>query len=178
MALEELHWVDWVGLTLATYGVVAGAVRGLTQQFSRCLTWGVAVLFAGAASPFCRWGAELLSEDAVQTRALSSWFQLALLVFALLFFGSIRRYFLARLGNASTLADRLLGTLSGAATAALIWLIVIGTAMRAAQTDGLQQAKSFEFSAELSSYYRKIPASLQTNVFGPPLRPRRVERES
>lgn len=42
--LRQLQWLDWIGMALAAYGVVAGACRGLLPQSTRLLA-----LFLGLA---------------------------------------------------------------------------------------------------------------------------------
>lgn len=45
--LRQLQWLDWIGIALAAYGVVAGACRGLLPQSSRLLALFLALAVVG-----------------------------------------------------------------------------------------------------------------------------------
>jgi hypothetical protein len=178
MQLHELLWVDWIGLTLAAYGLVAGAVRGLTQQFSRFLVWGFAVLAAGVAGGATSWLAERIAGSEGQALASwNAWLQLGLILAAVPALGALRRLLLGTGTGSKTLADTLLGALSGLAYAALVWLLVWGTALQT-QSDAkaeLSQAKSAEWARVLSRGPAVLPDGLRSRLLEFPLPQARSE---
>jgi uncharacterized membrane protein required for colicin V production len=181
MQLNELLWVDWIGLMLAAYGLVAGAVRGLTQQFSRLLVWGFAVLAAGVAGGATAWLAERFAGD--EAGALASWeawFQLALILATVPALGALRRLFLGRGTGSKTLADTLLGALSGLVFAALVWLLVWGTALQT-QADAsteLSEARSAGWARALSRGPAVLPDGLRSLLLEFPLQEAQSEDEA
>lgn len=172
MQLNELLWVDWIGLTLAAYGLVAGAVRGLTQQFSRLLVWGFAVLAAGVAGGATAWLAERFAND--ESAALArwdAWLQVALILAAVPALGALRRLILGQGAGSKTLADTLLGALSGLVFAALAWLLVWGAALQT-QAEGereLSQARSAEWARVLSRGPAALPDAMRSRLLEFPL---------
>jgi len=181
MQLNELLWVDWIGLTLAAYGLVAGAVRGLTQQFSRLLVWGFAVLAAGVAGGATAWLAERFAGDEAQALATwEAWLQLALILAAVPALGALRRMVLGRGSGAKTLADTFLGALSGLVFAALVWLLVWGAALQT-QADAdteLSEAKSVDWARVLSRGPAVLPDGLRSVLLEFPLSQARSEDEA
>jgi uncharacterized membrane protein required for colicin V production len=172
MQLNELLWVDWIGLTLAAYGLVAGAVRGLTQQFSRLLVWGFAVLAAGVAGGASEWLAErIASEDARALASWEAWLQLALILAAVPALGALRRLVLGRGTGSKTLADTLLGAISGLIFAALVWMLVWGTALQTQENaaNELADAKSAGWARVLSRGPASLPDGLRSPLLEFPL---------
>lgn len=172
MQLNELLWVDWIGLTLAAYGLVAGAVRGLTQQFSRLLVWGFAVLAAGVAGGATAWLAERFAGDEVGALArLDAWLQLALILAAVPALGALRRLICGQGSGAKTLADTLLGALSGLVFAALVWLLVWGAAVQTQPDSGkeLSKAQSVGWARVLSHGPAVLPDGMRSLLLDFPL---------
>lgn len=173
MQLNELLWVDWIGLALAAYGLVAGAVRGLTQQFSRFLVWGFAVLAAGVAGGATAWLAERFSGDGGGADSvLDAWLQLALILAAVPALGALRRLVLGAGTGSKTLADTLLGALSGLLFAALAWLLVWGVALQtqAEAKSELREAQSADWARVLSRGPAVLPDAMRTLLLEFPLR--------
>ena len=106
MPLESLLWIDWVGLALAAYGLVAGAVRGLTQQFSRSAVWVLAALVGGLAQGATAWLATQFQDDAAAQLRWDAWFQLAVILAAVLALGALRRLLFGSSGAARSADPR------------------------------------------------------------------------
>jgi uncharacterized membrane protein required for colicin V production len=165
MQLNELLWVDWIGLMLAAYGLVAGAVRGLTQQFSRLLVWGFAVLAAGVAGGATAWLAERFSsEEAGNHASWDAWLQLGLILAAVPALGALRRLVLGNGSGSKTLADSLLGALCGLLFAGLVWLLVWGTAFQTQSNadERLSKAPSAGWARVLSRGPAVLPEGLRS----------------
>jgi len=172
MQLNELLWVDWIGLALAAYGLVAGAVRGLTQQFSRLLVWGFAVLAAGVAGGATAWLAERFAGDGAGAHASwNAWLQLGLILAAVPALGALRRLLLGQGSGSKTLADTLLGALSGLAFASLAWLLVWGTALhtQVGADKELASAQSAPWARTLSRGPAVLPDGLRSLLLDFPL---------
>lgn len=162
MALEDLHWIDWIGLALAAYGLAAGAVRGLTQQFSRWTVWLVALLFAGAATPVGDWLAGVFGEGTEQLAALKAWMQVGMVLLAVLLLGGLRRLLVGPWEGPGGVGDRLLGLICGAGTALVIWLLVFGTAEHALDVSGLDEAGSRPWAEKLTLGYDSLPEAIRS----------------
>jgi uncharacterized membrane protein required for colicin V production len=171
MALAHLHWLDWMGLTLAAYGIAAGAVRGLTQQFTRLMVWVTALLVAGVASPALGWVASwFMAQDAGQRR-LAAWFALATVLISVLLVGGLRRLIFGRLNNAKSFADRLLGMVCGLGVAVLAWLTLLGVSYHGYGAPGLGGTYSLAFAQRTTAAYRRLPDSVQTVLLRSDLAP-------
>ncbi len=164
MDLESLHWLDWLGLSLAAYGLAAGAVRGMTQQFSRLLVWMAAVAGAGALSSLLDSLAGAFSSNPERVTMLSSWFQLAVVLLGVLLLGSLRRLLVGRLGNARTAADALLGAVAGLLLATLSWLLLLGTTSLIQGPAGLEESSGLPLARRLGQPYQVLPQTLKTSL--------------
>jgi uncharacterized membrane protein required for colicin V production len=171
MALADLHWLDWMGLTLAAYGIAAGAVRGMTQQFTRFMVWVAAVLVTGIASPALSFVASWFVAEQGGLQRLAAWFALAAVLLAVLLIGGIRRLVFGRLGNARSLADRLLGMVCGLGVATLAWLTLLGAAYHAYGSASLEGTYSLDVARATTAAYRKLPDSLQSDLWRSDLPP-------
>lgn len=169
MDLEALLWIDWVGLALAAYGLVAGAIRGLTQQFSRSAVWILALLAAGAASGATGWLAGSFADEGAAQDRLDAWLQLAVVLLAVLSLGSIRRWLFGASGAARTLADALLGAFSGLVFSALAWLLIWGVSVHALENDELNDSPGATWAETLSRGPDALPEFLRSTLLsGPP----------
>lgn len=168
MDLEALLWIDWIGLALAAYGLVAGAVRGLTQQFSRSVVWVVAVLATGAGSGATVWLAGLLADEGAAEVKLAAWLQLTVVLLAVLALGAMRRWIFGPSGAARTLADALLGALSGLVFAAIAWLLIWGVALQALGHAELVDAPGASVAETLSRGPAALPEFLRLPLLDGP----------
>ncbi|MAW61645.1 MAG: hypothetical protein CMJ94_12550 [Planctomycetes bacterium] len=162
MPLESLLWIDWVGLALAAYGLVAGAVRGLTQQFSRSAVWVLAALVGGLAQGATAWLATQFQDDAAAQLRWDAWFQLAVILAAVLALGALRRLLFGSSGAARTLADALLGAVSGLVYAALAWLLLWGVMLQAQGAAELRASPGAPTAEVLSRGPALLPAALRS----------------
>lgn len=169
MDLEALLWIDWVGMALAAYGLVAGAVRGLTQQFSRSSVWVIAVLAAGAGSGATAWMAGLMAEEGAAQGRMDAWLQLAVVLLAVLALGAVRRWVFGPSGAARTLADALLGAVSGLVFAAIAWLLIWGVALMALEQAELTETPGTSIAETISRGPAVLPEFLRLPLLdGPP----------
>ena len=113
MDLQNLHWLDWLGMALVAYGLGAGAVRGLTQQFTRFMVWTLALVVVGVLAAPLGWMAEKFADEPLRQSSLHAWFSLTVLLLVILLLGGIRRFLFGRLGNSKSFADGLLGAVLG-----------------------------------------------------------------
>ena len=170
MDLEALLWIDWIGLALAAYGLVAGAVRGLTQQFSRSAVWVLAVLAAGAGSGATVWMAGLMAEEGAGQTKLAAWLQFTVVMLAVLALGAVRRWVFGPSGAARTLADALLGAVSGLVYAAIAWLLIWGVALQALGHAELADAPGASVAETVSRGPAVLPEFLRLPLLdGPPV---------
>ncbi|MCH2102172.1 MAG: hypothetical protein MK209_09645 [Planctomycetes bacterium] len=158
MDLENLLWIDWIGMALVAYGLVAGGVRGLTQQFSRSAVWVVAVLAAGAGSGALAWLASLFVEEGASQVQFEAWLQLAVVLLSVLALGAVRLWIFGSSGAARTLADALLGAVSGVLYAAIAWLLLWGVALQArGHAELVEEATSAEWAEVISRGPAALP---------------------
>jgi len=165
MDLQNLHWLDWLGLALVAYGLGAGAVRGLTQQFTRFLVWTIGLLVVGLLSAPLLWLATKFSEDPLRQGSLHAWFSLTVLLLTVLLLGAGRRLLFGRLGNSKSFADGLLGATLGVAVGVTAWVLLVGTSHNAYHLEGVNAQRSFAYSRTLTIPYRRLPDGLQSPLF-------------
>lgn len=165
MSLESLLWIDWIGLALAAYGLVAGAVRGLTQQFSRSLVWVGAAAATGAVSGLTDGLARAISGEDGDFQAWQTWLQALVLIGLVLALGGVRRLVFGRSGQAHTLADMLLGTASGAVFAIIAWLTLWGVSLRGFDDVALLEAPGRPVYDALRAPLEAVPAAVRSPLW-------------
>ena len=163
--MQDLHWLEWIGLTLVAYGVAAGATRGLTQQFTRFLTWAAAVVLTGSLTPTLGWVATQFVDQPDSQRMLVSWFSLATLLAAVVSLGWIRRILFGSVGAGKSFADRIMGGLMGSGVAILVWLTLYGGVLHAYRLPHIESHRCHSWAQILTSPYRHLPLSLQSVLF-------------
>ncbi len=125
--LEQLRWLDWVGLALAAYGVVSGAVRGTLHQYTRLLVLLVSLVLVGLiGTPILQAVGSALESDAGRD-VLIARLELALFVIALPTLTLLRRWLSGESAGAKNAASRIGGALTGL-LASLVLATVAGCA--------------------------------------------------
>ncbi len=125
--LGDLRWLDWTGLALAAYGIVAGAFRGTLHQFTRLL-----ILFASLAlvgllgTPLLQALGSFLDEGA-DAALLTARLELALMALFLPSLTLLRRFLAGEGTGPQGWAGRLGGALTGL-LASLVLATVVGCA--------------------------------------------------
>ncbi|MBC8406028.1 MAG: CvpA family protein [Planctomycetes bacterium] len=165
MDLQNLHWLEWLGFALVAYGLGAGAVRGLTQQFTRFLVWIAGLACVGAMASALIWLAERFADQPHRQAALANWFALTVFLLAIVLLGGMRRMVFGRVGSANSLADKLLGALLGVGVGITAWILLVGTAHNAYRLPQLEEELSFEWARVATIPYRKLPEVLQSPLF-------------
>lgn len=165
MDLQNLHWLDWLGMALIAYGLGAGAVRGLTQQFTRFMVWTLGLLVVGLLTVPLLWMAEMFADDPPMQSTLHAWLALTVLLLTVLILGGIRRLFFGRLGNSKSFADGLLGAVLGIGVGITAWVLLVGVSHNGYHLEDVEQQHSFRYSQKLTAPYRLLPKGLQSPLF-------------
>ncbi len=163
--MQELHWLEWIGLTLVVYGVVAGATRGLTQQFTRFLTWAAAVVLTGSLASVISWAASQFVNQPDSQSMLVSWFSFFTLLVAVVLLGGVRRILFGSICAGKSFADRFMGAIFGSGVAILAWLTLYGGVLHAYRLPHIENQRCHSWAQVLTSPYRHLPLSLQSDLF-------------
>jgi hypothetical protein len=126
--MEVLHWLEWMGLSFAAYGIVAGAVRGFTPQFTRFCVWAVVVAVVGFLGFASRALAGSLADAPAQQIQLEVWLELALILSLVFLVGAFRRLLFGWIQFGGRMGDRLLGAGIGLCSSLIAWLVLVGAA--------------------------------------------------
>ena len=124
--METLHWLEWMGLSFAAYGIVAGAVRGFTPQFTRFCVWLVVLAGVGFLGFATRALAGSLADAPGQQVQLVVWLELALILSLVFLVGAFRRWLFGWIQFGGRMGDRLLGAGIGLCSSLVAWLVLAG----------------------------------------------------
>ena len=122
--METWHWLDWLGLSLAAYGLTAGFVRGFSPQFTRFLVWVAAFVLLALVNFLLQGIADFFANGSPQAATLLLSLELAFLFLSVLLLGVLRRLLFSWLRAGGGLGDRILGSAFGFVVSAFLWTVL------------------------------------------------------
>ena len=163
--MEQLHLLEGIGLSFAAYGIVAGAIRGFTSQFTRFSVWLLAITATSLLGVFIKTISSNLTKDLKQAIRLEIWIEIGTLLLFVFLLGALRRLFLGGIKNGGRIGERLLGIITGFASSTLMWLIVIGGSENVKPGIINEGKYTLEVAGKLTRPFTLLPEDIQLKIF-------------